>query len=98
VKSIRKTRKIKPRYCKRASCRANLLKKSEGKFFPGAFQFVEYLGSGGYKEMSSILADQWTPSYVSPNAEEAGVAGSQPMRTAGAQLNFVDLTPYITYV
>jgi hypothetical protein len=27
---------------------------------------------GGYKEMSSILADQWRPSYMSPNAGKGG--------------------------
>ena len=38
---------------------------------------------GSYKEMSSILADQQRPSYMSPNAGGGGgVAGSQPMRTA----------------
>ncbi len=42
--------------------------------------------------------------YASPNAWEWGVAGSQTMRTAvhitchGAQINFGDLTPYLTYV
>jgi hypothetical protein len=34
-------------------------------------------GQGGYKEMSSILADQQRPSYMG-----GGGAGSQPMRTA----------------
>ncbi len=53
---------------------------------------------GVYKEMSSILADQYSargskrdvvylgkpiaPSYMSPNAGEGGVAFSQPMSTA----------------
>ncbi len=32
--------------------------------------------------MSSILVDQLRPSYMSPNAGEVGVAGSQPMSTA----------------
>jgi hypothetical protein len=36
--------------------------------------------------------------YTSPKAGEGGVAGSQPMSTAvGAQINFGDLTPYLTY-
>ncbi len=54
----------------------------------------------GYNEMSSILADS---SYMSPNAGERGVTGSQPMRTSvhitwhGAQINFRHLTPYLTY-
>ncbi len=54
--------------------------------------------------MSSILSDQWGSSYMSQNAGGGdGVAGSQPMRTAvhitwhGAQINFGDLTPYLTY-
>jgi hypothetical protein len=40
---------------------------------------------------------------LSPNAGGGGVAGSQPMSTAvhrtvtGAQINFGDLTPYLTY-
>ncbi len=39
--------------------------------------------TGGYKEMSSILADQLRPRPMSPNTEgEGGVAGSQPMSTA----------------
>jgi hypothetical protein len=44
------------------------------------------------------------PSCMSPNAGGGrGVAGSQPMSTAeysctyGAQINFGDLTPYLTY-
>ncbi len=37
----------------------------------------------GYKEMSSILADQKRSSYASPNSVGWGeVAGSQPMSTA----------------
>ncbi len=45
------------------------------------------IAGGGYKEMSSVLADQWpiAPSYMSPNAGEGGrggVAGFQPMSTA----------------
>jgi hypothetical protein len=34
---------------------------------------------------------------MSPNAEGGGVAGCQPMRYTGAQINFGDLTPYLTY-
>jgi hypothetical protein len=37
---------------------------------------------------------------MSPNAwgrGERGVAGSQPMSTEGAQINFGDLTPHLTY-
>jgi hypothetical protein len=38
---------------------------------------------GGYKEMSSIFADQKRPRNTSPNAGRGGaVAGSQPMSTA----------------
>jgi hypothetical protein len=47
-----------------------------------ALQNVIKLLAGGYKEMSSILADHAVaPSYMSPNGE-GGVAGSQPMITA----------------
>ncbi len=58
--------------------------------------------SGDYKEMSSIVADQpIAPSCMSLNAEGEGVAGSQAMSTVqlytGAQINFGDLTPYLTY-
>jgi hypothetical protein len=40
-----------------------------------------------------------SPSYMSPNLGEGGVAGFQLMSTAytGAQINFGDLTPYLTY-
>ncbi len=39
------------------------------------------------------------PSYMRPNAGggRGGVAVSQPMSTAGAQINFGDPTPYLTY-
>jgi hypothetical protein len=41
------------------------------------------LQAGGYKEMSSIFADQWRPRITSPNVGgREGVAGSQPMSTA----------------
>ncbi len=59
-----------------------------------------YAQTGSYKEMSSILANQWRPSYMSLNAGEGGIVGSRPMRTAvhitghGSQMNFGDLTPY----
>ncbi len=44
-----------------------------------------------------------TPRFMSPNAGRGAVAGSQPIGTAlhitwhGAQINFGDLTPYLTY-
>ncbi len=42
----------------------------------------QYSRSKGYKEMSSIFADQQRPRNTSPNAGgERGVAGSQPMST-----------------
>ncbi len=57
-----------------------------------------------YKEMSSILADQKRPRNSSPNCGgRGGVAWSHPMSTAvhttwhGAQINFGDLPPYLTY-
>jgi hypothetical protein len=45
--------------------------------------------SEGYKEMSSIFADH----------DSAGVTGLQPMVQlyTGAQVNFGDLTPNLTY-
>ncbi len=50
----------------------------------------------GYKEMSSILA----PSYVSLNAERGGsrgVSANEYNSTQEPQINFGDLTPYLTY-
>ncbi len=61
------------------------------------------LDPGGYKEISSIFADQKHPHIRVQMRGEGGVAGSQPMSTAvhimwhGAQINFGDLTPYLTY-
>jgi hypothetical protein len=50
---------------------------------------IRTLSSGGYKEMSSFLAD--------PN-EGGGLGGVGELRCAlGAQINFEDLTPYLTY-
>jgi hypothetical protein len=51
--------------------------------------------AGGHKEMSSTLA----PSYMSPNAGEGvcGVSANENSCTHGAQINFGDLTPYLTY-
>jgi hypothetical protein len=57
--------------------------------------------AGGYEEMSSILADQQRPSYISPNAGGGGCGVSQLEQLCtvrhGAQMNFGDLTPYLTY-
>jgi hypothetical protein len=53
--------------------------------------------AGGYKEMSSIFADE------SKCGGRGGMAGSQPVSTAeqitwhGAQINLEDLPPYLTY-
>jgi hypothetical protein len=53
-------------------------------------------GSGGYNEISSILADQCSQMWG-----RGEVAGSQLMSTVqlhtGPQINFGDLTPYLTY-
>ena len=46
--------------------------------------------SGGFKEMSSVLADQ-------VRGGGGGVAGSHPMSTHGAQINFGYPTPYLPY-
>jgi len=55
----------------------------------------------GHKEMSSIFADQYRPSsYMSPN-EGGGVElrglSQRVQLYKGAQINFGDLTPYLTY-
>jgi hypothetical protein len=61
--------------------------------------------AGAYKEMSSILADQWpiASSYMSPNSGggwscdvSAGLSQWVQLYT-GAQINFGDLTSYLTY-
>ncbi len=52
-------------------------------------------------KMSSILADQLRPRIWAQMRGGGEVPGSQPMSTAvqytGAQINFVDLTLYLTY-
>ncbi len=73
---------------------------------PGLLLFFQYLhpirrsNPGSYKEMSSILLTN-SASYLSPNAwGRGGVAGSKPMSIqlyTGAQINFGDLNPYLTY-
>ncbi len=50
--------------------------------------------SGGYKEMSSIFADQSRPRNTSPNAVRGGscgVSANEYSRGHGAQINFGDL-------
>ncbi len=62
------------------------------------------VGSGhwaeGHKEMSSILADQQRPSYMSPNAGGEGgccsVSANEHSCAHEAQINFGDRTPYLT--
>ncbi len=51
-----------------------------------------------YKEMSSILADQERPSYMSPDVGGRGICGVSAVLITwhGAQINFGDLTPYLT--
>ncbi len=60
--------------------------------------------AGGYKDMSSIFADQLRPSYTSPNAGGRGVCGVSANEYScahitwhGAEINFGDLPPYLTY-
>jgi hypothetical protein len=75
------------------------------RLMPPAISFTLY--TGGYKEMSSILADQEHLRMLSPTAGRwgeggGGFAGSQPMSKAvrcaqEAQINFGDLTPHISY-
>jgi hypothetical protein len=51
--------------------------------------------------MSSILAAPIAPSYMSPNAGGSGGVGGLSLRIqlyTGAQINFGDLTPSLTYV
>ncbi len=43
---------------------------------------IIYRGGGGYKEMSSILADQWRPCIWAQTRGRGGSLGSQPMSTA----------------
>jgi hypothetical protein len=47
--------------------------------------------AGGYREMSSILADQLAPTYMSPNA--GGVEGSVHRNPN----KLWRITPYLTY-
>ncbi len=54
---------------------------------------------GGYKEMSPILADHSALVYK-PNAGGegcCGVSANEYSCTQGAQINFGDLPPYLTY-
>ncbi len=56
---------------------------------------------GVTKRCRLFLADQQRPRNTSPNAREGRVTRPLPMNTAvlytGAQINFGDLTPYLTY-
>ncbi len=62
---------------------------------------TEECGPGSNKEMSSILADQYVPSYMRPHAGGGGgscvVSANKYSYPHGAQINFGDLTPYLTY-
>ncbi len=62
------------------------------------------LGAGGYKVLSSILADQWPNSALvyEPNCEEGGggdcgASANEYSCVHGAQIIFVDLTPNLIY-
>ncbi len=49
--------------------------------------------------MLSLLADQKSAlAYEPKGGGRVGVAGSQPLMGTLAQINFEDLTPYLTYV
>ncbi len=69
-------------------------RKNERKFH----KITRRIGSlvlyrGGYKEMSSIVADQWRPRMWAQMEGGRGSCWYQPMYT-GAQINFGDLIPY----
>ncbi len=51
---------------------------------------------GGYKKMSSILADQQRRRIYDPKCGGGWLRGCCTVYT-GAQTNFGDLTPYLTY-
>jgi hypothetical protein len=63
----------------------------------------KYLVQGVTKRCRLSWLTNSAPAYTSPNAGGWRVAGSQPMSKAvrimwhGAQINFGDLTPYLTY-
>ncbi len=52
--------------------------------------------SGGYKGYVVYLCWPIAPSFMSPNAGRGGVSQWVQLYT-GAQINFEDLTPYLTY-
>jgi hypothetical protein len=57
-------------------------------------------GAGGHKEMSSILADQWYSSYMTQmwvEGRRCGVSYNDYSCAHGVQINFGDLTQYLTY-
>ena len=63
-------------------------------------KLLRYIWSGVHKEMSSILA-AIAPSNKSPNSgvgEGCGVSANGFSCAHGAQINFGDLIPYLTYV
>ncbi len=58
------------------------------------------LNPGGYKAMSSIVADQWRPrnwAQMQGGGGELRGLSQWVLLWAGAQINFGDLTPYLTY-
>ncbi len=67
--------------------------------------FLEEVAQGVTKRCCLSLLTNIVLPYMSPNALGWGgwgawggvFAGSQPMSTHGAQINFGDLTPYLTY-
>jgi hypothetical protein len=71
------------------------------KAFPGRGSLPDRGSPEGYKEMSSILADQLRPSFMSPNAGGGcGVSANENScahHVTWSQINFGDLTPYLTY-
>ncbi len=71
----------------RPSFRLSLNLSSSCRLHPPPLRARDPAKPGGYKEMSSIFADQERPRITSPNAGwRGGVAGSQPMNSvAGSQ-------------
>ncbi len=56
------------------------------------------LAGRGYKEMSSMVADQYSALvYMSPTVGGGGGCGFIHSCAHGAEINFGDLTPYLTY-
>jgi hypothetical protein len=81
--------------------------KAKSSFYLRAFEISHSCRTAsavyprGYKEMSSILPNQYSTLVYEPKwGGRGGVARSQPMSIqlyTGAQINFRDITPYLIY-